>query len=1272
MKYKFLLILFLLTSNLLISRDIEVKRSLKWEAAQTIALSEEVAFNFITFDGARNNSALRYLPEFHEVIDLRPGEFIRQVSFAELTTERYNPEKPLENAVYNHIPGEFNIAFETGNAGGKTQGIVTIMPLKRSGNSKAVERIKTFTLDIEIGKHSTTYSYNAKQKYATNSVLANGQWFKFGVTRDGVYKINYDFLERLGLDPGQIDPANIRIYGNGGAMLPELNSEARFDDLVENPILVQGGIDGSFDKGDYVIFYGQGPDKWIYQPGSKTFRHVTHSFTDTSYYFITTDLGPGKRISNQASSGGTNYTCSSFNDYRLHEEDLTNLLHSGAGWYGEEFNIQTSRTFGFNFPNLDRSSPAYASVAVVAASKQVSSWDFNFSGQTLNVVSPLALGGYAQIFATRSTGERQFNATADLINVGVVYKKPPSLSSAKGWLDYIELNVRRQLILVGNQMKFRDVDAIDENNVTSFLINGCNSQTKVWDITDPLNPSAQIASLSGSQLAFSRPTPELTEYIVFKDYDSTLYAHGAIANQNLHAIDEADMVIVTHPLFRSASDQLAEFHTEEGLKVVTADINQIYNEFSSGARDIVAIRDFLRMIYNKSGQTGPRFLLLMGDGSYDNKGILYNTGNFIPTYQSKESFDPPNSYVSDDYYGLLDTNEGPWNGSHELIDVGIGRIPAQTAEEAQQVVNKILNYNTPGTMKDWRNIICFVGDDEDGNTHMRQSDGFAYQVDTTDRNFNVEKIFFDAYKQFSTPGGERYPEVNDAINRTVQRGALIMNYTGHGGGAGWAHERVLDIATINGWQNNNALPLFVTATCEFSRFDDPTKLAGGERILLNPEGGGIALLTTVRLVYSGANARLTRAFYSTVFNKKNGEYPRIGEVFMDVKNETNDPNSRNFTLMGDPALRLAFPEYEVRTTRINERDIAVNDTVMDTVKALQKVTIEGYIADENGAVMEGFNGTLYPSVFDKASDITTLNNDDAGTFNFQMQNNKLFKGRVSVVNGTYKFSFIVPKDISYNFGRGRISHYAENRQNDGAGYSDRFIVGGTDANAAEDTQGPMVDLFLNDETFVYGGITDGNPVLIANIQDLHGINMAGTGIGHDITATLDGKSDDVIILNDFYEADLDSYQRGKVRYQFDNLAEGHHTLDFKVWDVYNNSTEVRLEFVVEKDKDIVIERVLNYPNPFTTNTEFWFEHNQPNQILDVKIQVFTVSGKVVKTIDQTVQTEGYSQNRQNPIVWNGTDDYGDRLGRGVYIYKVEVRSRSNGSRAEKIEKLVIL
>jgi Peptidase family C25 len=779
------------------------------------------------------------------------------------------------------------------------------------------------------------------------------------------------------------------------------------------------------------------------------------------------------------------------------------------------------------------------------------------------------------------------------------------------------------------------------------------------------------------------PTDNLRQFVAFTGLSYyTPSAVGKVANQNLHSLSNKDFIIIAYPDFVQEAEQLAAYHENtDGLSTVVVTTDQIFNEFSSGAQDVSAIRDFVKMFYDKASSAAelPNYLLLFGDGSYDPKHRFSSNTNFITSYQSINSTVVTDSYVSDDFFGLLDDSEGLWAG--DAVDIGIGRFPVKSKLEAQTAVNKVINYkktggvstatNSGSTFGNWRNVLCFIGDDEDTNLHISDADKLATFVDTMYGDYNVDKIYLDAYLQETKPGGSRYPGVIEAINRRIDQGALVINYTGHGGELGLAHERIVDVSQINKWSNSDKLFLFYTASCEVSRYDDPERTSAGEYAFLNPNGGAIALFSTVRIVYANPNFYLNRDFWKATFVPINGKMPRLGDLYKYSKTQPggNSVNSRNFTLLGDPALTLAYPKYDIATDSINTVAVAANSS--DTLKALSFVTVSGHVKDGNGNLNSTFNGVLYPTVYDKSQAITTLSNDGTNVsppFTFKLQKNILYNGKVSVSNGMFKFSFIVPKDIAYNYGIGRISYYSDNGEEDANGYYEKIVIGGSNNSPVADLVGPEAHLYLNDTKFVFGGLTNENPYLYSILKDANGINTVGNGIGHDITAVLDGSNEKVTVLNEYYQADLNSYKSGTIRYPYTDLTEGKHTLKFKAWDVYNNSSECYTEFVVAKSAQLALSHVLNYPNPFTTRTQFYFEHNQSSNLLDVEVQIFTIAGKLVKTINKIVGTGGY---RSDPMEWDGRDDFGDKIGRGVYVYRIKVKT-NDGSTAEKYEKLVIL
>jgi hypothetical protein len=1116
------------------------------------------------------------------------------------------------------------------------------------------------------------YSQNLKDSYSSVSILSKGLWFRIAITGDGIYRIDFSKLRQLGLS----DPSHPKIFGNNFGQLSYYNDDPKPDDLKEIPIQINKGSDGVFNEGDYLLFYGQSTGRWNYNKSTKKYDYLSHNYSDTAFYFVTSDLLPGKELSAYIEpSLPINYNSSQTDVLFVHEQDDVNLIGSGREWFQPVSSVHIDP----GFENLLTSESvkytirvaARASVPTIFRIYEGTSLTKNINVDAVNLYDEN--GTYAQI--SDSSGSIQASSTNPSYDIEFFNNGE---TGAHGWLGQITLQGRRLNSFSGSLVLYLDSKSVGPGRITTFSVRTDNDP-EIWDVTDPFNTKLMQYSRDGGYINFKASTDSLRTFIAFSLANAVVpvIKPGAIPNQDLHGSASADMIIITHPLFKSYAEKLAAIHLKnDGLITQIVTPGQIYNEFSGGIPDIAAIRNFLRMKYIKqNGSVHPlKYVLLFGDGSYENKTPPPANPDFIPTYQSENSTDVVSSFTSDDFYGLLDEGEGESEGT---LDIGIGRLPVSDTAQAGIILSKINKYLDPANMGDWKNVICLTADDEDGNTHMADAEGIASILKDSIPVYNIEKIYLDAFKQTTTVNGQSYPDVNKAINDRINSGCLIFNYTGHGNENVLAAENVVTSKDITSWNNGGKLPLFITATCEFSRFDDillnvathqmTAKQCGGEMVLLNKDGGGIALMSTTRVVYSAPNYDLNKNIFNVAFKRdENGNALAFGDIFKQAKNNSGTgPNKRNFTLLGDPALKLAYPYHgKVLTDSVNNVSVYNN---IDSLKALSFISIAGHIENLSGDTMSNFNGIISPIVYDKANKIKTLANDGGQSMTFDQMNSVLYSGKTVVTNGRFRFSFIVPRDINYTFGNGKISYYSSNNKVDMNGSFSNIIVGGFSKMMVRDTSGPEIKLFMNDTLFHNGGLTDSNPRLLALINDPDGINTSGSGIGHDLTGFLDNNPENSFVLNNYFENDFDNYMKGKITYGLSGLTEGFHFLTVKAWDNFNNSSVKTISFHVSEQK-LLLSNLINYPNPFTDVTKISLEHNRPGNELDVTIRIYNINGKMIRILQTKTVSDGYTM---PPLTWNGTDEGGQKAGKGMYPYTVTITT-SNGERAVASGRMIIL
>ncbi|MEZ4792616.1 MAG: type IX secretion system sortase PorU [Gelidibacter sp.] len=1284
----FLLVLFFICSQPLLFSQ-QKTFNIEWEGSmmfQTSSARIEVpSFNkeHLSFN---DDTGLLYVTEWESSNAVNESSAtLENITYATI------PSSELKGIPRNTIPRSPKIMLRNATARNKRSVYLQLTPIVIDNG--IYKKITSFTVNYNTSSNRSSLAQAPPSIF--NSVLSSGKWYRFYVDKSGVFKITKDFMSQLGVNTN-VDPRTIKIYGNGGAMLPYLNSTPYPYDLTENAVKFVGEEDGVFNNQDYILLYAEGPKGNVeYVPQNNT---NLNPYTDKSYYYVNISPGNGKRIQPIVQpSESADITIDTFQDYQFHEVDEFNIAKIGRRWFGDRFGIENSHMFTFNFPNLVTSEQAILKVYIGATSEVAgTSMDVNLNG---TLVTNLTINPFAD--TTLATGN-SYNSNVSLASQEAVVSltfnnngNPASLA----YLDYISLEATRLLKFEGTQFFFKNKSVATTSGIVEYTMTNAASVSEIWDITDKYDVANVLNSDQASTLSFKAQAGTLRNYLVVtpSDYYQPLRDNNVgVSNQNLKGtifknaqgqFEDIDYIIVASNNYVSQAERLAQINRNQyGLNVKVVTLKEIYNEFSSGQQDIGAIRNFIKYVYFNASSEDNRlkYVCLFGDASYDYKDRISNNTNIVPSWYSYDSFSLTSSYISDDFYGCMDENEGDMNITSYKLDIAVGRILADTPQRAKDLVDKIESYYNAASYGSWRNNFLVISDDVDlaGEQQLQSTTDFiANDVSAQKPFINAIKIHSDSYQQEATASGFRYPKVNKAIKDAIEVGALVVNYFGHGGEDGLAHEFIFDKNDAEDIRNTCKYNCFVTVTCEFTKFDNPQRPTAGELIYWNKQGGSISLITTTREIFLTVGVLFNTVLEKYLFAFGSDEYPSMAEALRLAKNDPLISTQKQVVFsIGDPAMKLAFPKPNIKLTKINDIPIGQNTEVL---KALGRVKLSGEVVDTAGNLIPNYNGTLTATVFDKNIQRATLGNDGVRInnqlviMNFQTLGEKIFIGQATVNNGLFEFNFVVPRDIGIPVGSGKVSFYAKTDTplQDEAGASFDIQIGGINENAEEDNIGPVINLFMNDENFVTGGITNESPTLLAKIQDSNGINTA-SGIGHDIVAVIDGDETNPFVLNDYYQANVDDFQNGKVSYPFRDLEPGLHTLTLKAWDVYNNSSIAEIQFVVhDKDKELTINNVLNYPNPFINYTEFWFNHNS-SEPLDVSIQIFTISGKLVKTLNgQTGTGECCNQGASNlsrNIVWDGRDDFGDKIGKGVYVYKLKVRSNQLNKQVEKIEKLVIL
>ncbi len=1135
--------------------------------------------------------------------------------------------------------------------------------------------------------------------YALQSIvtpIASGTWHKIPITRSGIHILDRAYLQSVGIAMSSVNQANIQVWSTNGMQMPRRNSLAR-SEFKQIPIRIEG---------DAVYFYANGPNEIRYNPATQRHTQHLHPYTAISYVFITLGATPGLRLQQTSPAGASTGEVTTFRDFRFKEEELRkpdNRIKSGQQWLGQQFTPETfARTQTVFRDTLDgfvQGSTVRIEAMFAARSIANSNFAINTAGGSVGTVFVAQISNIsASVAEAANTGvlNRDLPAvtlTNDILEITATFSN--SQSNAVGWLDWIRITATRLLRAKNGTLRFYS-PTDGTGSLVDYRLTGFSTSPMVLDVTDPQAPTWLSVTQTGADHLVRHSNAAGRTFVA----QTSFVRPGAalpVANQNIRGTSiDPDYIIVTTAELKDAADELAARRQGQGLRPLVVTQTQAFNEFNGGIPDLVAIRDMVRYFYDRAGNDPdrmPKYLLLFGDTSYDYKGILSSEPlkNHVFTFQSEESLSRINTYASDDYFGLMDPNEGEWSPTNhsvatfERLDVSVGRLPVQTLTEARAMLRKIEAYENPANFGDWKSLVTFTSDDNvngsntnEGDLHVYNADGTTTRIPLDATGVRLNKIYQISYPVVNSPLGRVAPEANRAFINSINNGTLLVNYSGHGSEILLSAEGLYRAEDVSRLTNADKLTIMVTVTCEFGRYDDTELQSGAELMVLHPQGGAIASFTTSRVVFTntdpnaynfGLNIQLTLAMLSP---NADGTPKTFGEIYRQTKNTTVGAsfNSRKFVLIGDPATRIGLPESRIRLTSINGN---VADGSPIQLRALDEALLEGDVMSADGNVNTSFNGQATVKVYDATRYVPMpqLTNCNIRNCAYGVQNDVVFSGKVSVTNGRFSSRFILPRDISYSDSTGRVVMYAAGAEGDASGSFSNLILNGRNPNAVDDETGPELQVYLNDTQFMEGGIVNENPVLLIDIEDASGINTAGAGVGHELIAIVRRRPavglEQTFMLNEFYESALNDYTRGRVRYPLQDLQPGTYELTVRAWDVFNNPGEQTVTFDVVEQQNLSIRNVFNYPNPTSGRTRFIFEHNQSGASLDVLIRVFTLSGKPVAQLRERNLTPSGGL---ASIDWDGNDADGNRLASGTYLYHVRVSTETDTR--ETVEKLVII
>ncbi|MGM0580623.1 MAG: type IX secretion system sortase PorU [Bacteroidota bacterium] len=1107
---------------------------------------------------------------------------------------------------------------------------------------------------------------------SSQSILEKERLIKVATVNEGVHKIDLSFIESIGLNPQEINPKNIQVYGMQGGHIPQSNAADYPIDPQAIPVKIEANNNSSFDADDVVYFYADAVQNINYDFDTEAYQYGNNLYSDSLYFFIDFNASEVKSIEKLSSSEmQADQIIDWFDAVYFHEIDKTNLLRSGREWFGESFNVDKTQSFSFKLSHEMAQSKElalttqYMAQTYNAANLNIRLNEFDLASEELPTVSNFSVFPYSQkgeIINNYSTITTSLLSGNEL-KVQLAHEVLGS-GKSEGYLDYLFLTVPEELKLSDEQIVIRN-RAFQNAGTYQLKFDGLSSSQSVWDVSNLLN--YKEIEIQNQAYNFTQEEEFIErKFVVFEESNAhELSFIEEIDAQSVKNNNSPDYIIIAYDDFAQAANQLANFRrNHNGFEVEVVQISKIFNEFGSGRKDVSAIRNYIKYFYQKNpGKL--KYVLMFGASSYDYKHRVDDNTNLVPVYQSRNSLHPVFTYASDDFYGFMDDNEGVWEeefNNIDDVDIGIGRIPAKTLKGATDAVNKIIHYeSSPQVFNKWRNDIYFIADDEDGNLHHRDSERLSDYVIDNFGFYNINKLYLGAFEQEVFASSQRSPKMREAINNMVEKGALIVNYVGHGSENSWTNESILTKSMVNEWNNLDQLPLFVTATCEYGRFDNPNVVSGAQEMLLKADGGAIALLTTSRPVESSSNATLNRSFFENVFKEDGGDPRKLGDIIRDTKNSgIVGVKNRNFILLGDPAVTLAEPKNNLRIEElVNENGST------DTLSSMSKISVSGIVENPSGQKLNGFEGELTAEFYDKPKEGSTIDPAES-EFKFATYNQVIYRGKSTVENGRFEFTFYVPKEIDYKIGKGKFSLYAkqEGSLEDANGFNNDFQIGGSNAMANQDNIGPDIQLFLNDRGFKNGDKTGSSVELLVDLFDEHGISIANNSVNPGITLSIDGGQE--IKLNDFFYYKLDSYQEGALSYNISNLSEGNHYLTVTALDVFNNKSKSTIEFEVVGDGQLSILDFVMYPNPASEEVNFKLRQNRKNEDVELSYQILNNQGQLIYSHSYHTK-EDFRQD-----VWNLKDNKGRKLSPGIYFVRVFLRSVEDNAKTDQFKKLIVI